>query len=80
MMHRFAAILGVRRWIIVVPVLTPRLSAYWVNLMTPVNAGLAFALIESLQYETVCEESRIRELVPIPRTDFDHACRWASTR
>ena len=77
MMHRFAAILGHRRWIVVVPVLTPRLSAYWVNLMTPVNAGLAFALIESLQCETVCEEGRIRELVPIPRTGFDDACRWA---
>jgi hypothetical protein len=58
-------------------VLTPRLSAYWVNLMTPVNAGMAFALIESLQYETICEEGKIRELVPIPRTGFDDACRWA---
>ncbi len=77
MMHRFAAILGLKRLIVVVPVLTPRLSAYWVNLMTPVNAGLAFALIESLQYETVCEEGKIRELVPIPRTGFDDACRWA---
>ena len=77
MMLRFAALLGYRRWIVVVPVLTPRLSAYWVNLMTPVNAGLAFALIESLQYETVCEEGRIHELVPIPRTGFDDACRWA---
>ena len=77
MMHRFAAILGLRRWIVVVPVLTPRLSAYWVNLMTPVNAGLAFALIESLQYETVCEEGQILKLVPIPRTGFDDACRWA---
>jgi len=77
MMLRFAAILGYRRTIVVVPVLTPRLSAYWVNLMTPVNAGLAFALIESLQYETICEESAIRELVPIPRTGFDDAVRWA---
>lgn len=77
MMHRFAEILGTRRTIIVVPVLTPRLSAYWVNLMTPINAGLAFSLIESLQYETICEESRIQELVPIPRTGFENACRWA---
>ena len=77
MMLRFAAILGTRRWIVVVPVLTPRLSAYWVNLMTPVNAGMAFALIESLQYETVCEEGKILGLVPIPRTGFDDACRWA---
>ncbi|WP_435009115.1 SDR family oxidoreductase [Tundrisphaera lichenicola] len=77
MMTRFAEILGYRRWIITVPVLTPRLSAYWVNLMTPVNAGLAFALIESLAFETVCEEGKIQELVPIPRTGFDDACRWA---
>lgn len=77
MMYRFAKVIGVRRRIIVVPVLTPRLSAYWVNLMTPVNAGLAFALIESLQYETICEEGRIRELLPIPRTGFDDAVQWA---
>ncbi len=77
MMLRFAKLLGYRRWIITVPVLTPRLSAYWVNLMTPINAGLAFALIESLAFETVCEEGRILELVPIPRTGFDDACRWA---
>ena len=77
MMMRFATILGTKRWIMVVPVLTPRLSAYWVNLMTPVNAGMAFALIESLQYETVCEEGKILDLVPIPRTGFENACRWA---
>ena len=77
MMLRFAKILGYRRWILVVPVLTPRLSAYWVNIMTPVNAGLAFALIESLQYETICEEGHIHDLVPIPRTGFEDACRWA---
>ena len=77
MMMRFAAILGYKRWVIVVPVLTPRLSAYWVNLMTPVNAAMAFALIESLQYETLCEEGKIHDLVPIPRTGFDDACRWA---
>jgi uncharacterized protein YbjT (DUF2867 family) len=77
MMIRFSAILGLRRKIITVPVLTPRLSAYWVNLMTPVNAAMAFALIESLAYETVCEEERILDLVPIPRTGFDDACRWA---
>ncbi len=77
MMLRFAKLLGYRRWIITVPVLTPRLSAYWVNMMTPINAGLAFALIESLAYETVCEEGRIHELVPIPRTGFDDSCRWA---
>ena len=77
MMVRFAAVLGRRLRIVVVPVLTPRLSAYWVNLVTPVNAGLAFALIESLQCETICEESEIQSLVPIAPTGFEDAVRWA---
>ncbi len=78
MMRRFAGILGGSRLrILVVPVLTPRLSAYWVNMMTPVNAGLAFALIESLKYETICEEGQIRQMVPIVPTGFDDAVRWA---
>jgi len=77
MMVRFAAVLGRKLRIVVVPVLTPRLSAYWVNMVTPVNAGLAFALIESLQCETICEESDIRTLVPIPPTGFEDAVRWA---
>ena len=77
MMMRFAKVMGTKRYIIVVPVLTPRLSAYWVNMMTPVNAALAFALIESLQYETICEEGRIQDYVPIPSTGFEDAVRWA---
>ena len=63
MMERFATILGLRRWMIVVPVLTPRLSAYWANLVTPVPASVAFPLIEGLKSETVCEDDRIKDLV-----------------
>ncbi len=75
MMERFAAIVGVRRWIFVVPVLTPRLSAYWANLVTPVPASIAFPLIEGLKAETICEDDGIRELVPIPLIGFDEAVR-----
>lgn len=77
MIVRFAAVIGLKRRIISIPVLTPRLSAYWVNLMTPVPAGLAFALIESLKTETVCGEHDIRTLIPITPTGFDDAVRWA---
>ncbi len=80
MMLRFAAILGLKRWIIDVPVLTPRLSAYWVNLMTPVPAGLAFPLIEGLKSEMVCEDDRIRRLIPIEPMGFDEAVRRALDR
>ncbi len=80
MMERFAAILGLRRWMIVVPVLTPRLSAYWANLVTPVPASIAFPLIEGLKSETVCEDERIKELVGVESIGFDDAVRRAMNK
>jgi uncharacterized protein YbjT (DUF2867 family) len=77
MMERFAAILGRRRWIFVVPVLTPRLSAYWANLVTPVPASIAFPLIEGLKSETICEDDRIKSLVLVEPIGFDAAVRLA---
>ncbi len=80
MMLHFARILGLKRFIIDVPVLTPRLSAYWVNLMTPVPAGLAFPLIEGLESEMICENNHIRQLIPIEPTGFDRAVQLALDR
>ncbi len=80
MMLRFAGILGLKRWIIDVPVLTPRLSAYWVNIMTPVPAGIAFPLIEGMRSEMVCEDDRIRQLIPLDPLGFDEAVKRALDR
>lgn len=53
-----------RRWIIPVPVLTPRLSSYWIHLVTPVPASLARPLAEGLRNPVTCHDARIRELIP----------------
>jgi len=53
-----------RRLIIPVPVLTPRLSSYWIHLVTPVPAVLARPLAEGLRNPVCCRETRIRELLP----------------
>jgi uncharacterized protein YbjT (DUF2867 family) len=79
MMERFAALEGKRLWIIPVPVLTPKLSSYWVGLVTPVKAAIAIALIEGLKNEVICRDNRIREPVPIRLTPFDEAIRTALT-
>ena len=56
MMRRTAHVLGRRPpGIIPVPVLSPRLSSYWVTLVTPVDAGLARPLVEGLRSEMVVE-------------------------
>ena len=57
--------------------LSPRLSSWWLHLVTPVNAGVARPLIEGLRTPTVARESRIRDLVPYEPTPFDEAARMA---
>ncbi|MCY7365126.1 MAG: SDR family oxidoreductase [Frankiaceae bacterium] len=67
MMQRYAKVAGLRkRLIIPVPLLTPRLSGHWVNIVTPVPASLAKPLVRSLVNEVICSESDIKELVPDP--------------
>jgi hypothetical protein len=73
MMTRFAAVEGKRRLIIDVPVLTPRLSSYWVDFVTPVSKTVARPLIEGLRNEMVVKDDSIREILPIPLTPFDTA-------
>jgi uncharacterized protein YbjT (DUF2867 family) len=66
-----------RRWIIPVPVLTPRLSSYWIHLVTPVPASLARPLAEGLRNPGVCRDTAIRELLPQPLLDCRTAIRLA---
>ncbi len=84
MMQRYAKVAGLRRRIIVpVPLLTPRLSGHWVNIVTPVPAALAKPLVRSLVNEVVCTEDDIKKYVPDPPEGllgFDDAVRLALLR
>ncbi len=64
MMTQYAAIRGLRRWLISVPVLTPRLSSYWVHWMSPVPATIARPLIEGLRNEVVVRDAKAQQLFP----------------
>ena len=61
--ERIAALLGKRPRIVEVPVLTPALSALWLELVTPVNASVARPLVEGLRSPTVAREERLRSLL-----------------
>ena len=84
MMTRYAAVAGLpRRLVLPVPVLSPGLSSHWVGLITPVPAGIARPLTESLRHEVVCRENDIARYVPDPpdgRIGFDRAVRLALQR
>ncbi len=64
-MHIMVDELGVtRRWIIPVPVLTPRLSSYWIQLVTPLSHDIARPLAEGLKNPVVCRDDRIARILP----------------
>jgi uncharacterized protein YbjT (DUF2867 family) len=65
LMHLFATLVGKRRWIVPVPVLTPRLSSYWLDLVTAVPVNVARALIEGLEHDVIADDAAIRALVPL---------------
>jgi uncharacterized protein YbjT (DUF2867 family) len=69
MMRGYARVRGLRRLMIPVPFLTPRLSSYWVNLVSPVPASIARPLIEGLRNEVVVRhpaEARAFDVRPSP--------------
>ncbi|MCW2642563.1 MAG: NAD-dependent epimerase/dehydratase [Dactylosporangium sp.] len=84
LMRRYAAVAGLRRRVIVrVRPLTPKLSALWVGLVTPVPDAIARPLVASLVHEAVCGEHDIAEYIPDPPdglTGFDDAVRLALRR
>ncbi|MGH4008913.1 MAG: SDR family oxidoreductase, partial [Pseudonocardiaceae bacterium] len=73
MMRRYAVVAGLlRRVVVPVPVLTPWLSAQWVNLVTPVPRSIAIPLIESLVHEVVCHDHDIADYIPDPDDGLTH--------
>lgn len=64
MMTGYAHARGLRRWMIPVPVLTPRLSSYWVHLVTPIPASIAQPLIQGLHNENIVRSDTARQLFP----------------
>ncbi|MEB3206430.1 MAG: SDR family oxidoreductase [Vampirovibrionales bacterium] len=53
-----------KRWIISIPVFTPHLSALWIHLITPICSSLAIPLTEGLKTPVICQNNRIRDLIP----------------
>ncbi|UCD49243.1 MAG: DUF2867 domain-containing protein [Phycisphaerales bacterium] len=64
MMTRYGQVRRLRRFLIRVPVLTPRLSSYWIHWVTPIRAAYARPLIEGLRNEVIVRDDKARRLMP----------------
>jgi uncharacterized protein YbjT (DUF2867 family) len=76
MMKIYAKTVGKSILIITIPVLTTKLSAYWVELITPVKASLARPLVESLEHESVVEDRSIDEIIPLKLKSFKESIEY----
>ncbi|BBZ74257.1 DUF2867 domain-containing protein [Mycobacterium paraseoulense] len=73
MIRKYAVIAGLpRRPAVPVPLLTPRLSAPWVDLLTPIPRQLAVSLMESLENDVVCAGHDIARYIPDPDGGLTH--------
>lgn len=65
LLHQFAEVTGKRCLILPLPVLTPRLSSYWLDLVTSVPASVARPLIDGLRHDLPADDAEIRRLIPL---------------
>lgn len=73
MLQRVAAIEGRPLLIVPVPLLSPRLSSYWLSLVTDIDVTTGRALIDSMTNEVVVRDDAIRRVVEFEPMDYDEA-------
>jgi len=73
MLLKFAKIRKLKRTIITLPVLTPRLSSYWLFFVTSVSYPLAVNLVNSMKIEVICKENDLNKILNINPISFESA-------
>ena len=65
MLHKYAEARGFKNWILTVPVMTPKLSSYWLYFVTSTSYKLALNLVDSMKIEVVARDKRLQEILNI---------------
>ncbi|MDZ7692111.1 MAG: DUF2867 domain-containing protein [Balneolaceae bacterium] len=77
MLLKFAKVRNQKRTIISVPVMTPRLSSYWLYFVTSTSYRLAVNLVNSMKVEVVAEDNELTELLDIDLISYERAIQLA---
>lgn len=77
MLLRFAKIRGLKRRIVIVPVMTPRISSYWLYFVTATSYALAKNLVNSMKIEVTCKPNNLSTLLGIKLIDYDTSIKLA---
>ncbi|MFT3705223.1 MAG: DUF2867 domain-containing protein [Agriterribacter sp.] len=77
MLLRFAKVRGLKRTILIVPVLTPHLSSYWLYFVTSTSYAIARNLVESMKVPVIAKPNHLAEELGIQLLDYETAIRIA---
>ncbi len=70
MLLRFAKVRGLKRRIVIVPVMTPKISSYWLYFVTATSFALAKNLVNSMKVEVICKPNNLDKLLGIQLIDY----------
>ena len=73
MLLGFAKAKKLKRWIYTVPIMTPKLSSYWLYFVTSTSYKLASALVSSMKVEVICKDNKINELLSVKPMSYEQA-------
>ncbi|CAL2085488.1 Epimerase [Tenacibaculum sp. 190524A05c] len=73
MLLEFGKVRGLKRYILTLPVLTPRLSSYWLYFVTSTSFNLAKALVDSMKVEVIAKPSNINKILGIDPITYKEA-------
>jgi uncharacterized protein YbjT (DUF2867 family) len=77
MLLEFANVRKLKRWIVTVPVMTPRLSSYWLYFVTSTSYKLASSLVNSMKVEVICRDNQINKILELKPISYKESLRRA---
>ncbi len=77
MLLQFAAVRGLKRYIYTIPIMTPKISSYWLYFVTSTSYKLAVNLVNSMKVEVVVKENRLEKMLEIQPITYSDAVRLA---
>ncbi len=80
MLHQYAEVRGFKNWILTVPIMTPKLSSYWLYFVTSTSYKLAMNLVDSMKMEVVASDNRLQRLLGIKTHSYKEAIAMAFKR
>jgi uncharacterized protein YbjT (DUF2867 family) len=77
MMQLYAKTRGFRNWVFTVPIMTPKLSSYWLYFVTSTSYTLAMNLVDSMKMEVICNDNRLQKMLGIKPISYTEAIKLA---